>query len=144
MSEGLTKWGERFGLRKFERWEVFGIRALFAWLVYRVLPLDATTLNISLGQSEWFGNGGWFGPAGKIAYNEAKNPVGLANYFDVTFMGDQAIQPYLWGLCILALILYVWGRGFMIALPILLLVTVLGRTLKIRRGSCSTDTNSFL
>ena len=127
MSE--SKLGARFGMRQFHRWEAIGIRIFFAWLIYRVLPLRP------FGSGEWFGKNGWFGPAGQLTDTMISGqPKGLANFMDVTFMSSDALQLPLWILCGLALISYMWGRGLLISIPLLFLVTVLGRSLENSQG----------
>lgn len=131
MSEdGLTTAGSRLGMMRFRKWEAFGIRLLFAWVVFQALPID------SFGPrgDSWFGPRGWFGTNGRIHYPEQPHPVGIAHKVDVTFMSRDAVQPYLMAVSILALISYVSGRGLIFSLPILTAIMIAGRTLQNSQG----------
>ena len=128
MSNETSAIGSRFGMRRFRPWEVTGMRILFAWMIYRVLPLAPP------GKGPWFGTDDLFGPAGQLAFDTQGSPRGLANFMDVTFMADPNWQIPLWIICVLALISYGIGRGLIVSVPVLCLITAMAGALENSQG----------
>ncbi|MEM7011696.1 MAG: hypothetical protein AAF585_09450 [Verrucomicrobiota bacterium] len=128
--DGQTKLGAKLGMQRFRKWEVIGLRVLFAFLIYQCLPLDG----FKPRGDEWFGAGGWFAPAGRVEFDTADEPRGLAKFVPVTFMSEERLQLPLWILCGFALISYVWGRGLIFSIPFLTLVMLLSRSLENSQG----------
>ena len=114
----------------FRKWEVFGIRVLFAWLVFQNLPIDV------LGPigDDWLGPKGWLAPTGRVAFDSTPIPHGIANWIDVSFMSDPRLQVPLWIISVIALISYIAGRGLIVSLPVLTLMMIFACSLKNSQG----------
>jgi len=123
-----TLLGRLLGIPKLRRWEGPVIRFVFALVVFTTLPLERISGN-------WlFGYDGWLAPTGRVDYDSQPVETGIAKFFDLTFMSNEALQPWLWVISVVCLIAYVWGRGLVIALPVVLAITVCARTLENSQG----------
>lgn len=132
-----TRLGKWLTVPSFHSWEAMGIRALFAIVVFRCLPLNP--LAPAGGILGWlFGPKGILAPDGRITFESQPVPTGIAKWWDLdlTWIGEPALQPWLWIICIASLGVYVFGRGLMLLPPLIILTVVMitSRTLENSQG----------
>lgn len=86
-------------------WELLIMRALFACVVFMVLPDQ------------------------KQIYDTQTSPNGIANWIDLTFLASDGVYPALKAAVLVALVIYTTGFGLPVVLPFIFTCVVLVRTL---------------
>ena len=94
----------------FAWWEMVLMRAFFAWVMLKAFP-------------------------GRMDFGGQPYPVGLARYFDLTFLSNPGIFGWLHWIFVAGLVFYVGGRGLALALPVLTLLLSLVGALRNSQGA---------
>jgi len=73
--------------------------------------------------------------ADPFRYSSQPSPNGIANLIDLTWMAEDWAHPAFKVLTIFCVVLYVFGRGYVIALPLLALMSTLAGTIENSQGA---------
>lgn len=149
---------DRFGMQRFHRFEIAIMRLLFAVVIFQSLPLGEPWSSWTQVQLEKVAPGKLSGILDDDSKNQMLRPPllpisqmlpnseaklnfdtqdkanGMAHLVDLTFFSNQRVVDVLPWIVLPCLLLYVFGVGLPVALPILLIVQIGARTLYNSQG----------